>query len=217
MPRTKGARGRKFVEQEKLEQEAMSQADLETVTPLIEEKFNQLPPSYDPEKELEILATHTVTRNSHYDESDRADTSRMSLPFYLQNMPEGSDQSKLIVAAAQAALILGTPSEQVATQYGISPAKIARWKDTLITVGAVGRRDRISSMLVALIEQEVKSLMAISIVTSQDEWIQRQNAADLAMYYAAKADRLFILLQAFGRVDASRQQYAQQLEAVESA
>lgn len=217
MSRPKGSRNRKFVRLEQIEKEAMSQADFETVTPVIEEKFNSFPPIYAPEKEQKILATHTANRESQYDENKRTDTSRMELPFYLKNMPEGSDQSKLIVAAAQAALILGASPGQVAAQYGISAAKVAMWKDTLITVGAIGRRDRISSMLVAMIEQEVKSLMAISIVTSKEEWIERQNAGDLALFYAAKADRLFILLQAFGRVDSSLQQYAKQLEVVPSA
>lgn len=215
MPRTLGSRNKKFSVPDRLEKEIISQTDLEEAQVEVEEKFKNFSPAHDPEREAAMLKSHTVIRPAHPEESDRADTSRMSLPSYLQHMPEGSDKSKLIVAAAQAALILGTPEAQVSLQYGISPSKVRQWKDTLITVGAIGRRDRLSDMLMSFIEQEMKSLMAISIVTSDEDWIMRQNAGELAHFIAAKTDRLLMLLQAFGRVDASRQQYAQQLKVIE--
>lgn len=215
MSRPLGSRNKKHTVPERLEADAVTQTELETVAPQVEEKFNNFRPAHDSEKEKEILSTHTVHRQSHIPESDRVDSSRVSLPTYLQHLPEGSDKSKLIVAAAQAALILGTPEAQVALQYGISPSKVAQWKDTLITVGAIGRRDRLSDMLMSFIEQEMKSLMAISMVTSNEEWVERQNASELAHYVAVKSDRLLLLLQAFGRVESTRQQYSQQLQVIE--
>lgn len=213
MPRPLGSRNKSKIVPERLEKEAVSQADMDAVAPLVEEKFKNFPPIHDTEKEKEILNSHTVT-NTRSDEKERVDRSRMELPSYLQMLPEGSDKSKLIIAAAQAALILGTDPGQVALQYGISPSKVAQWKDTLITVGAIGRRDRLSDMLMAFIEQEMKSLMAISIVISNEEWIERQGASELAHFVAVKSDRLLMLLQAFGRVETTRSQYAQQLEVV---
>lgn len=215
MGRPQGSRNRKFTVPEQLEKEAVSQEELDAVAPVVEEKFKNFRQAHDVERDMAMLATHTVARNSHPRESDRVSSDFDGLPAYLKHMPEGSDKSKLIIAAAQAALILGTPAEQVSLQYGISPSKVAQWKDTLITVGAVGRRDRLSDMLMAFIEQEMKSLMAISIVTSNEDWVERQSADQLAHFVAVKSDRLLMLLQAFGRVENSRQQYAQQLRVIE--
>lgn len=216
MSRSQGSRNKKYTVPEQLEKDAVSQADLDSVAPEVEEKFKNFRKAHDPEKEAAILATHTVNRTAHGKESDRVNTDRMSLPPSLSYLPEGSDKRKLIIAAAQAALILGTPPAQVALQYGISASKVAEWKDTLVTVGAVGRRDRLSDMLMAFIEQEMKSLMAISIVTADEEWVQRQSADQLASFVAVKSDRLLMLLQAFGRVENTRAQYAQQLQVLEN-
>jgi transposase-like protein len=191
MSRPKGSRNRRFVVPENLAEKAISEVDLETVEAEVEEKFKSFSASRDP---------------------NRVDDDEDEIPYYLKMMPEGSDKRKHLVAAAQAALILGTPVAQVANQFGIHPSKVRDWKDTLITVGAVGRRDRLSDMLMAYIEQEMKSLMSISIVTSSEDWIDRQSAGELAQFVAAKSDRLLMLLQAFGRVESSRQQYVQQLQ-----
>lgn len=214
MPRTKGARGKKFSVPEHLEKDAISPDELETAEAETEEKFKKFSVEQDSERDKKMLATHTVHPDSRY-EDEEPEEDKASLPFYLKNLPEGSDKSKTIVAAAQAALILGTPATQVAKQYGIRYARVVEWQDTLITVGAVGRRDRLSDMLMSFIEQEMKSLMAISMVTSDEDWVMRQNAAELAHFIAVKSDRLLLLLQAFGRVDNTRQQYAQQLQVLE--
>lgn len=216
MPRTKGARGKKFSVPEHLEKDAISPDELETAEAETEEKFKKFSSADILQREQELLATRTVHPDSRY-EDEEPEEDKASLPFYLKNLPEGSDKSKTIVAAAQAALILGTPATQVAKQYGIRYARVVEWQDTLITVGAVGRRDKLTDMLMSFIEQEMKSLMAISIVTSDEDWIMRQNAAELAHYIAVKADRLLLLLQALGRTEMTRQQYAQQLQVIENA
>lgn len=215
MSRPKGSRNKKYSVPEKLDQEAASETDIAEASEAVEEKFNNFPPAHDPDREKNILRDYTVNKKSRRPESDEENEDPEDLPFYLQNLPAGSDKRKHIVAAAQAALILGTPPAQVSAQFGIAPARVAEWKDTLITVGAIGRRDRLSEMLMAYIEQEMKTLMSISIVTSRDEWVERQDADQLAHFVAVKSDRLLMLLQAFGRVEASRQQYAQQLQVVD--
>lgn len=216
MARPKGSRNKKYAIPEQLEKDAVTEEALEVAQEHVEEKIKNFSPAHDIERDKILLATHTVHPDSRYEDEEPEDD-RASLPSYLRNLPEGSDKSKTIIAAAQAALILGTPAAQVAKQYGIRYARVTEWQDTLITVGAVGRRDRLSDMLMAFIEQEMKSLMAISMVTSDEDWIMRQNAAELAHFIAVKADRLLLLLQAFGRVDSTRQQYAQQLQVVENA
>lgn len=215
MSRPKGSRNKKYRVPEVMEEESISSTDLEEVSEEVEEKFNNFSPAHDPDREKEILRNYTVDKKSKRPESSEEDEDPDELPFYLKNLPAGSDKRKHIVAAAQAALILGTPVSQVSAQFGIAPSRVGEWKDTLITAGAIGRRDRLSEMLMSYIEQEMKTLMSISIITSRDEWVERQDADQLAHYVAVKSDRLLMLLQAFGRVEASRQQYSQQLQVVD--
>lgn len=192
---------------EQMEAELVEQTDMASIAPQVEEKFNNFPPARDSEQEKKILAAM-----ENLDEDDDLDEPVEELPFYLRNLPEGSDRRKHIVAAAQAAIILGTAPAQVAEQFGISHARINQWKNTLITTGAIGRRDRISDMLMAYIEQEMKSLLAISLITSNEEWVVRQDADKLAHYIAVKSDRLLMLLQAFTRTTVSQREYEQQLK-----
>lgn len=202
---------------ERMESELVEQADMQTIAPLVEEKFNNFPPARDTEKDKKILAAMEGLN----DEDDEEDEDYIgepgpasSIPYYLRTLPEGSDKSKHIIAAAQAAIILGTPSAQVSEQFGISLPRINQWRNSLIATSAIGKRDRLSEMLFAYIEQEMKSLLAISMVTSDEEWVMRQTASDLAHYVAVKSDRLLMLLQAFARTTISQRDYEQQLKVI---
>lgn len=198
---------------ERMENDLVEQTEMQTIGPLVEEKFNHFPPVHDTEKEKKILAGMEGIDLAEAEEDEDEDyAAETTLPFYLRNLPEGSDRSKHIVAAAQAAIILGAPAAQVAEQFGISAARISQWRSTLITTGAIGKRDRISDMLMSYIEQEMKSLLAISMITSDEEWVMRQSASDLAHYIAVKSDRLLMLLQAFARSNSSQRDYEQQLK-----
>lgn len=215
--RPQGSRSKTQVTVGRMESELAEQAQKQNIAPLVEEKFNNFPPLRDTEKEKKILATieNIDDEDIEDDEEDYSTHSnRSTLPLYLRNMPEGSDRSKHIVAAAQAAIVLGAPPAQVAHQYGISLPRINLWKNTLITTGAIGKRDRLSDMLLAYIEQEMKSLLAISMITSDEEWVMRQSAAELAQYIAVKSDRLMMLLQAFARSNMSQREYEQQLKVI---
>lgn len=217
MGRPQGSRNRSLAVPERLEKDAISDIDMATVAPQVEEKFNNFPPAQDVEKEKKFLKKLGGIDEDELDDDEEEEEEKKyppQLPLYLRDLPEGSDKSKHIIAAAQAAIILGTPVAQVAMQYGIPHNRVTAWKDTLITTGAIGRRDRLSAMLMSYIEQEMKSLMAISIVTSDEDWLMRQTASDLAHYVSVKSDRLLMLLQAFGRVENSQREYEQQLKAI---
>lgn len=216
--RPQGSRNKSVITAEYMERQLVEQADMATIEPQVEEKFNNFPPAHDPAKEKKILAQmENIEDTIEEDSDDEAGDEIMDenrLPFYLRNMPEGSDRSKHIIAAAQAAIILGTPPAQVAHQFGISLPRIKQWKDAMVTTGAIGRRDRLSEMLMAYIEQEMKSLLAISMITSDEEWVMRQSASDLASFVAVKSDRLLGLLQAFARTNISQREYEQQLKVI---
>jgi hypothetical protein len=140
---------------------------------------------------------------------------KFNLPREIDEMELGEDREKAIIAAAQAALIMGSSINQVAARFGLKAADVSNWKDTIITAGAIGRRDRISDMMVLFLEQEIKSLMTISMVTEDVDWILRQDAASLSAFIAVKTDRLYQALQAFGRTLETRQRYLEQLEVID--
>lgn len=144
----------------------------------------------------------------------KARKNKAFLPEYIDNLPDGTEKNKAIRAAAQAAIILGESPDRVAVQYGLTRDQVSRWEKTLTIIGSAARRDRLSDMLMTFIEQEIKSLMAISIVTSKDEWITRQDADTLSQFITAKMDRLLLLLSAFGRADEAKGRYMESLEVV---
>lgn len=214
MPRTPGSRNKKFTIVENLQNKGIDSEELEKASVQAEEKFSNIQSMPDEEKLKNFLETYTV-RNPRRGGSETVHKNKVDLPEYIQVLPEGKEKDKAIRAAAQAALLLGQPASQVSVQYGIPQSTVAQWEGVLITAGAVGRRDRLSDMLMVFIEQELKSLMAISIVTSEERWIRRQDAGNLAHYVAVKSDRLMQMLAAFGRVEETRRRYMEQLEVIE--
>lgn len=217
MPRTLGSRNKKFTETERLEaniDDTAEPGEIKAALEEAEEKISSARPLPDEKNIQEILQTHTV-RNPNRGGSKTVHKDKMDLPPAIDMMEEGELKSKTIRAAAQAALLLGTPPAQVALQYGLPQNTVFQWQDTIITAGAIGRRDKLSDQLMIFIEQELKSLMTISIITSNESWVKRQSASELAHYVAVKTDRLLLLLQAFGRVEESRKRYVEQLEVIE--
>lgn len=124
----------------------------------------------------------------------------------LTRRSEEAAPSEPLKAAVLAALLLGQTPEQVAIRFGLSVSDVRRWGAAYDISNPLKRRDSLSEMLLVFVEQELASLMSISIATSDDEWIKDQNAADLAVLVGAKQDRLMKILEAYGRAQQSRQQ-----------
>lgn len=121
---------------------------------------------------------------------------------------------KQMKAAMIASLYLGQSAAQISVQYNIPMNQVESVKRAFEAMQSVRNRDWLSETLMTYIQQEIKSLMAISMVTSTEEWVMGQNAGDLAMYIATKSDRLTQLLQSFGRVTEEHDQYVEQLDAI---
>lgn len=177
----------------------------------VEEIAADLKPLPDDEQLLDAINTYVAIDDREHG-GKRIRTSQINLPPEISSLPEGEYKKEAIKAAAQAELLFGTPASAVAARYGLSIPATVNWQNTLMTFTSIGRRDRLSDLLLTFIEQEFKSLVAISIVTSDDKWVRRQSASDLAQYIAVKSDRLLVLLQAFGKVEETRKQYVDQLE-----
>lgn len=108
-------------------------------------------------------------------------------------------------AAVVAALMIGQPAVQIAQQFGLSPALVRRWEEAFDITNPLERRDRLSEILLVFVEQEIASLLTISIATSDPEWIKEQSASELAVFIGTKQDRLMKILEAFSRAQQSKQ------------
>lgn len=127
----------------------------------------------------------------------------------LVRRPNELDAVEPLKAAVMAALLVGQPAQQIAQQFSLPMASVRRWEEAYDISNPIQRRDKISEMLVIFVEQEIKSLMAISIATSDDYWIQSQSANELAMFLNVKQDRLMKLLEVFGKASESIEQIKQ--------
>lgn len=111
--------------------------------------------------------------------------------------------SETLKAAILAALVIGTPSSQIALQYGLPLATVRKWESSFDISNPVQREGRLGEMIMIFLEQEIASLLTISMVTQDEEWILKQSATDLSTYVATKQDRVMKVLEAFGRAQTS--------------
>lgn len=130
----------------------------------------------------------------------------------LNRRSSGDGPSETLQAAVLASLVLGMPSAQVALQFGLPTATVRRWEEAYDISKPLKRRDRLSEMLMIFLEQEIASLMTISIATQNEDWILQQSATDLSTFTSVKQNQLMQLLQAFGKAQASRQTIEQEQE-----
>lgn len=117
----------------------------------------------------------------------------------LERRPASELAGDHVRAAAMAALILGESPKQVAERYNLKLPTVQRMKDSFDITNPVDRRDRLSEAIVAYLESEVKNLISIGIVTSEEDWIKWQDASGLASFLSVKHQMLAQLLQAYGR------------------
>jgi hypothetical protein len=118
----------------------------------------------------------------------------------LNRREDRSRPSETLKAAVMAALITGLPSSQIALRFGLPPSTVRRWEEEFNISNPVQREGRLGELITIFVEQEISSLMTISMVTQDEEWIKEQKASELAVYVATKQDRVMRILEAFGEV-----------------
>lgn len=117
----------------------------------------------------------------------------------LNRIPSGGTPDEQMKAAVLASILLGQPVAAIAVQYNLPYETVANWKKAFDITNPVNRRDRLSESVVALVEQKIKSMIAISIITSNDNWVLSQNASDLAHYTSVEHTALMDMLGAYAR------------------
>lgn len=122
----------------------------------------------------------------------------------LNRRDPGAPPSEALSAAVVAALMLGQPAAVIAQRFGLPAGTVRRWEEAYDISNPLKRRDSLSEMLMVFIEQELASLMSISIATSDEEWIKSQDASELAQLIGVKQDRIMAVLGAYSKAQDSR-------------
>lgn len=134
----------------------------------------------------------------------------------LERRPAAELAGEHVRAAAMASLILGDSPKQVAEMYNLPLAAVKRMKESFDITSPINRRDRLSEALVSYLENEIKNLLAIGIITSEEDWVKWQSASELAQFLRVKHEMIAQLLQSYGRAAQHTQELiSQQLEVMD--
>jgi transposase-like protein len=108
---------------------------------------------------------------------------------------EYSDELK---AEVMAALLVGQSINHVAKEYKIPRGTVSTWSRNLPRNHAVStqKRERIGELLVDNVEAELETTLAMQNVFSDEEWLKKQSASELAVLYGVIKDKTFRVLEA---------------------
>jgi transposase-like protein len=108
-------------------------------------------------------------------------------------MAQYSEDTK---AAVMAALLTGQSVSQVAREYDIPKGTVNSWKQRNMRDFATQKRERIGELLVSYLSTSLETLEAQARMFSNEEWLKKQNAADVAVLHGVVTDKAIRLLEA---------------------
>lgn len=104
-------------------------------------------------------------------------------------------------AAVLAAVASGQSVNSVAKQYGVSRSTARMWKTQAQLPSAAmvsqQKKEAIGEQVYGLLEESIAALRFQLRTTQDEEWIKRQSADNLAVFYGVLADKSIRLLAAF--------------------
>ena len=108
---------------------------------------------------------------------------------------EYSEETK---AAVMAALLSGQSVSQIAKDYDIPKGTVSGWKRKSVEVAEVTtqKKERIGELLVSYLSTSLETLEAQARMFKNEEWLKKQNAADVAVLHGVCADKAIRLLEA---------------------
>lgn len=127
---------------------------------------------------------------------------RVAIPMQtlsLTRSTDGQPPAEKIKAAVLAALLLNQPVALIASRYNLSYSTVAYWKKSFDLETPDQRVQSLSDNLMVFINQEIQNLIAISIVTSDEDWIKDQTASELSDFLNVKHNTMLKVLEAFGK------------------
>lgn len=109
-------------------------------------------------------------------------------------------------SAVMAALLEGQSVSSIARDYDIPKGTVSSWKKTALA--GVGEKATqkdtsiIGDLLIELLEKNIRSLIAMSEVAADKEWLKGQDAAEFGTMFGIKHDKAVRLIEALNQSDA---------------
>lgn len=98
-------------------------------------------------------------------------------------------------AAALAALLQGQSLSAVAREYKIPKGTLAGWKKANIPNDPTQKKD-VGELLLGYLETNLEALKAQAEFFKTEDWLKKQNAADVAVLHGVMTDKAVRLLEA---------------------
>ena len=103
-------------------------------------------------------------------------------------------------------LLAGQSVGQVARDYDIPVGTVKGWKRKAREEAgeqpvASPKKEEIGDLLVAYLEENLRSLRAQAEVFGKPEWLEKQSASELAVLHGVQTDKPIRLLEALNRSD----------------
>ena len=101
-------------------------------------------------------------------------------------------------AAVMAALLAGQSVSQVAKEYGIPKGTVSGWgrKSQEVASVTTQKKERIGELLVSYLSTSLETLEAQARMFKNEDWLRKQNAADVAVLHGVVTDKAIRLLEA---------------------
>lgn len=101
-------------------------------------------------------------------------------------------------AAVMAALLEGQSINFVAKEYKVPRGTIASWSRNLPRNHTVSseKRERIGQLIIDNVEAEFETMIAMQDVFTDQEWLKKQSASELAVLYGVIKDKAIRVLEA---------------------
>jgi len=109
---------------------------------------------------------------------------------------EYSDETK---AQVMAALLTGQSVSAVASNYKIPYSTVGTWaKDAkgLVRDSPIQKRERIGELVIDNVEAALEATRAMANVFADTEWLNKQEASQLAVLYGVISDKTYRILEA---------------------
>lgn len=107
-------------------------------------------------------------------------------------------------AAVMAALLTGQSINYVAKEYKIPRGTVASWSRELQRDHTVSyeKRERIGDLIIDNVEAELVTMIAMQNVFTDEKWLRKQRASELAVLYGVIKDKNIRVLEALPEASA---------------
>lgn len=113
-------------------------------------------------------------------------------------MAERNEYDEATKAAVMAALLMGQSINYVAKEYKIPRGTVATWSRNLQRDHSVSteKRERIGNLIIDNVEAELSTMIAMQNVFTDEKWLRKQRASELAVLYGVIKDKNMRVLEA---------------------